>query len=112
LEISNNVFRQAIILVAAGQTGLRAVFTSGNATLGTQSLVAGFNGFSFGGLTTGLVTVKVLSSAGTTLISGTGPISVSYRASTTSVVNHANSSGKVTGSANLCNYNFQVVGLH
>ncbi|RDL30183.1 Uncharacterized protein BP5553_10461 [Venustampulla echinocandica] len=80
------------ILVAAGQTGLKAVVTSGSATLGTQTLNPGFNGFSFPGMTTGTVSVKVVNSAGATVVSGSGPIAV-------------------VNTAPLCNYNFQVVGL-
>lgn len=68
---------QAGILVAAGQSGLKAVVTSGSTTLGTQALTPGFNGFSFLGMTTGTVSVKVVNSAGTTIISGSGPIAVS-----------------------------------
>lgn len=68
---------QAGILVAAGQTGLKAIVTSGSTTLGTQTLSSGFNGFSFLGMTTGTVSVTVVNSAGTTVISGTGPIAVS-----------------------------------
>ncbi|KAH8599849.1 glycoside hydrolase [Bisporella sp. PMI_857] len=83
----------AVVLVAAGQTGLQAILTSGSTRLGTQNLVAGFNGFSFGGMTTGSVSVRVINSVGTTLVSGTGPIAV-------------------VSTATLCNYNFQVVGLH
>lgn len=71
-----------MILVASGQTGLSAVVTSGTTTLGTQTLVAGYNGFSFLGMTTGTVSVKVVDSAGTTVVSGTGPIDVSLPSST------------------------------
>jgi glucan endo-1,3-alpha-glucosidase len=68
---------KAGILVAAGQTGLKAIVISGSTTLGTQTLVPGFNGFSFLGMTTGNVSVSVVNSAGATVISGTGPITVS-----------------------------------
>jgi glucan endo-1,3-alpha-glucosidase len=74
---TNTDFQQAGILVAAGQSGLKAVVTSGSTTLGTQTLVPGFNGFSFPGMTTGTVSVKVVNSAGATVISGSGPIAVS-----------------------------------
>ena len=70
-------FSQAGILVAAGQSGLKAVVTSGSTTLGTQALSPGFNGFSFLGMTTGTVSVQVVNSAGNTIISGSGPIAVS-----------------------------------
>ena len=66
--------------MAAGQSGLKAVVTSGSKTLGTQALTPGFNGFSFLGMTTGTVSVKVVNSAGTTIISGSGPIAVSRMA--------------------------------
>ena len=79
MEISNTCFKQAVILVRAKQTSLRAVFTSGSTTLGTKTLVPGYNAVSFGGLTAGLVTVKVLNAAGATVVSGTGPIAVSTR---------------------------------
>lgn len=69
---------QAGILVASGQTGLKAIVTSGSTTLGTQTLAPGFNGFSFLGMTTGTVSVKVVNAAGTTIISGSGPIPVSH----------------------------------
>jgi hypothetical protein len=69
---------QAGILVAAGQTGLSSIVTSGTTTLGTQTLSPGFNGFSFLGMTTGNVSVEVVNSAGTTVISGTGPIAASH----------------------------------
>jgi len=65
------------ILVASGQTGLKAIVTSGSTTLGTQTLIAGYNSFSFLGMTTGVVSVKVVNAAGTTIVSGTGPIAVS-----------------------------------
>ena len=63
--------------MAAGQTGLRAVITSGTFSLGTQNLVPGFNRLSFDGMTTGPVSVKVLDGSGATVVSGTGPLAVS-----------------------------------
>ena len=68
---------QAGILVAAGQTDLKAVVTTGGTILGTQTLVPGFNGFSFYNMTAGVVSVAVENSAGAIVISGTGPIEVS-----------------------------------
>lgn len=69
---------QSVVLVAEGQTGLTASITSGVAVLGTQALVAGFNAISFDGMTTGQISMKVTNSAGATVISGTGPIDVSF----------------------------------
>ena len=93
-----------------GQTGLTVTVTSGNTQLGQASLVEGFNKFSFSGLTTGSVNVKV--QQGTSIIiAGTGPISVS---SDPCPINHARSYTQlhqVTSSSSLCNFNFQVVGL-
>ncbi|KAJ9150800.1 Glycoside hydrolase family 71 protein [Pleurostoma richardsiae] len=80
-----------VILVAKGQTGLIVTVTSGASTLGQATLAEGFNKFSFSGLTTGAVSVRVAQGS-STVISGTGPISVS-------------------SSTSLCNFNFQVVGL-
>lgn len=101
-------FQQAGILVAASQTGLKAVVMSGSTTLGTQTLTPGFNGFSFLGMTVGTVSVKVVNSAGTTVISGSGPVAVSHMAQ--NAKSNANWV-KVVRTAPLCNYNFQVVGL-
>jgi glucan endo-1,3-alpha-glucosidase len=81
---------------------------SGSTTLGTQSLVPGFNGFSFLGMTTGTVSVKVINSDGTTVISGTGSIAVSRRVQSAKRITDW---VKVVSTAALCNYNFQVVGL-
>jgi len=82
----------AVILVAKGNTGFTAVITSGSTQLGTQGLTEGYNGFSFEGLTTGTVVVSVKDSTGNTVVQGTGPIAV-------------------VSTAELCNYNFQVVAL-
>lgn len=71
------IYKQGVILVAAGQTGLSAVVTSGTKTLGTQALNAGFNSFSFLGMTTGTVSVKVVSSVGASVVAGSGKIAVS-----------------------------------
>lgn len=100
---------QAGILVAAGQTGLKAIVTSGSTTLGTQTLSPGFNGFSFLGMTTGSVSVEVVNSAGSTVISGTGPIAVSHF--NCLALNRLLISFEVVSTSSLCNYNFQVVGL-
>ncbi len=54
--------------------------TSGGITLGTQTLIPSFNGFSFLGITTGIVSVEVVNSAGAIVISGSGPIAVSRMA--------------------------------
>ncbi|CAG8954081.1 hypothetical protein HYFRA_00009183 [Hymenoscyphus fraxineus] len=81
-----------VILVAAGQTGLSVTATSGSKNLGTQALNAGYNSFSFTGMTTGTVNVKVVGSNGASVVQGSGKIAV-------------------TNQAAICNYNFQVVGL-
>lgn len=81
-----------VILVAEGQTGLTATVTSGKKQLGTATLVSGFNKFSFDGLTTGSVSVKVTDESGNTVVSGTGPV-------------------EVVNWSLVCNYNFQVVPL-
>ena len=81
-----------IILVAEGQTGLGATVSSGSTQLGTAPLRAGFNSFSFDGLTTGAVRVVVTDDSGNIVVSGTGPLEVVDRSP-------------------VCNYNFQVVPL-
>ncbi|KAG9248917.1 glycoside hydrolase [Calycina marina] len=83
----------AVVLVASGQSGLKATVTSGSKTLGTANLKTGYNSFSYPGVIAGQVIVKVTNAADAIVISGTGPISVS-------------------GGGGPCNYNFQVVGLY
>lgn len=80
-----------VVLVAKGRKNLVAVVNVGNKELGKQTLVEGFNRFKFDGLTPGKVQLEVWD--GSTMIGG------GY--------------GKlpVTNSADLCNYNFQVVGM-
>lgn len=82
----------AVVLVASGVTGLTLDITVSGNSIGTKSLSPGYNSFSATGLTTGTVAATVKDGSGNTVVSGTGPIDV------------ANSS-------DLCNYNFQVVGL-
>ena len=80
-----------VIVVAKGKTGLIAVVNNGDKELGKKTLVEGFNKFKVNGLGAGKVQVEVWD--GTTMIGG------GY--------------GKleVATSSNLCNYNFQVVGI-
>lgn len=59
-------------------------------------------------MTTGSVSVKVVNSAGTTIISGTGPIAVSPATVHAMLLTDKT---QVVSTASLCNYNFQVVGL-
>ncbi|KAK7398174.1 hypothetical protein QQX98_012457 [Neonectria punicea] len=80
-----------VILVAEGQTGLTVSALSGSAQLGTKDLVPGFNRFTFTDMTTGTVSVRVLSGDGV-LAERPGPL-------------------QVLGSSSVCNYNYQVVGL-
>ena len=112
--MSNIQVFQAIVLVAPGQTGLSVTITSGATILGTQAVNPGYNSFSVFNLTTGTVVVQVVDtgSPNTVVISGKGPIDVRLTA-----VLHRSCDRlctnilKVTDSAPLCNYNFQVVGL-
>ncbi|KAM3086493.1 hypothetical protein ACMFMG_000626 [Clarireedia jacksonii] len=83
----------AVVLVAKGVTGLQASIEVGGTVLGTQALNAGYNVVSVSNITTGAVSMKVVDEAsGTVVVKGTGSL-------------------EVVGSAKLCNYNFQVVGL-
>ena len=63
--------------MAKGQSGLSVVVTSGSTRLGTANLVPGFNKFTFGGMTTGKVTVEVRNGNGR-VIGGTGPKEVTF----------------------------------
>ncbi|KAF2876672.1 glycoside hydrolase [Massariosphaeria phaeospora] len=80
-----------IVLVAKGKTGLVAEIKSGGKQLGKLVLVEGYNKFKFTGLTTGKVTLEVWE--GSTMVAG------GYGAL------------EVSNSAEVCNYNFQVVGF-
>ena len=80
-----------IVLVAEGQSGLRAVVSQGGSQLGTAQLSPGFNSFVIENMGTGSVSVEVQGVNGS-VISGTGPI-------------------EVTAVSDLCNYNYQVVAL-
>ncbi|OBT83372.1 hypothetical protein VE02_08364 [Pseudogymnoascus sp. 03VT05] len=80
-----------VVLVAPNQIGLTAVVTSGSTQLGTVTLKPGYNQFSFAGMTTGAVRVEVRDGSNK-IVGGSGPI-------------------QVTNSAQLCNYNYQVVAL-
>lgn len=82
----------AVVLIAEGVTGYGVSISSGGTTLGTQTLVPGFNSFIVDGLETGTVIVTVTDGSSSTVVSGTGPIDV-------------------VDDTDLCNYNFQVVGL-
>lgn len=64
--------------MAKGQNGLSAVVTSGVTRLGTFNLVEGYNKFSFGGMTTGKVTVEVKNGNGK-VVGGTGPKEVGIK---------------------------------
>lgn len=72
-------------MVAKGQNGLSAVVTSGTTRLGTFNLVQGYNKFSFGGMTTGKVTVEVKNGSGR-VIGGTGPKEVGPKEKSTLIL--------------------------
>ncbi|TGO07069.1 hypothetical protein BTUL_0337g00080 [Botrytis tulipae] len=82
----------AVVLVASGVTGLKGSISVGGKVLGTKNFEAGFNTMVVSNITTGAVSMSVTNAAGTVVVSGKGPL-------------------EVVNKANLCNYNFQVVGL-
>ncbi|TGO43939.1 hypothetical protein BCON_0701g00020 [Botryotinia convoluta] len=82
----------AVVLVASGVQGLKGSISVGGKVLGTKSLEAGFNTMVVTNITSGAVSMSVTNAAGTVVVSGKGPL-------------------EVVNKANLCNYNFQVVGL-
>ncbi|TGO22166.1 hypothetical protein BPAE_0179g00050 [Botrytis paeoniae] len=82
----------AVVLVASGVQGLKGSISVGGKVLGTKSFEAGFNTMVVSNITTGAVSMSVTNAAGTVVVSGKGPL-------------------EVVNKANLCNYNFQVVGL-
>jgi glucan endo-1,3-alpha-glucosidase len=82
-----------VVLVASGITTYSVSITSGGTSLGSSALVPGYNQYSVKELTTGTVVVTVTdTSSNSKVVSGTGPL-------------------PVVDSADLCNFNFQVVGL-
>ncbi|TGO71087.1 hypothetical protein BELL_0621g00020 [Botrytis elliptica] len=82
----------AVVLVASGVQGLKGSISVGGKVLGTKSFEPGFNTMVVSNITTGAVSMSVTNAAGTVVVSGKGPL-------------------EVVNKANLCNYNFQVVGL-
>lgn len=82
----------AVVLVAKGSQGLKAQISVGGRLLGTQDLHDGYNTMVVKGIPTGTVRMSVLDGSGATVVKGQGPLDV-------------------VGQSNLCNYNFQVVGL-
>jgi glucan endo-1,3-alpha-glucosidase len=80
------------VLVAKGVTGVKVLVYSGGKQVATYAAVQGLNAWEVPGLVVGQVKVVVVSAAGVTLISGTGPINV-------------------LADSNICNYNPQVVPL-
>ena len=82
-----------VVLVAPGIKTYSVNISSGGTSLGSSALVPGYNQYSVKGLTTGTVVVTVTdTSSNSKVVSGTGPL-------------------PVVDSADLCNFNFQVVGL-
>ncbi|KAI9648601.1 hypothetical protein NHQ30_003238 [Ciborinia camelliae] len=82
----------AVVLVARGVEGLVGSISVGGVVLGVQTLYEGFNTMVVNNITTGSVVMSVTNSAGMVVVGGKGPL-------------------EVVRSADLCNYNFQVVGL-
>ncbi|KAK6612145.1 mutanase [Botrytis cinerea] len=82
----------AVVLVASGVTGMSGSISVGGKVLGTKKFEAGFNTMVVTNITTGAVSMSVTDAAGKVVVSGKGPL-------------------EVVNKANLCNYNFQVVGL-
>ncbi|EDO03303.1 hypothetical protein SS1G_05784 [Sclerotinia sclerotiorum 1980 UF-70] len=82
----------AVVLVARGVRGLRGSIRVGGKVLGTKDLSAGFNTMVVNNISTGSVEMSVLDAGGVVVVSGKGPLDV-------------------VDKADLCNYNFQVVGL-
>lgn len=81
-----------VVLVASGKTNLTVDISVAGTSLGSQALVPGYNQYSVAGLTVGSVSVTVTDDTGATVVSGTGTL-------------------PVVATSDLCNYNFQVVGL-
>jgi glucan endo-1,3-alpha-glucosidase len=81
-----------VVLVASGKTNLSVDISVAGASVGTQALVPGYNQYSVDGLKVGSVSVTVTDDSGATVVSGTGTL-------------------PVVATADICNYNFQVVGL-
>lgn len=104
-----------VILVAKGQTGLVGVVNSdsGSKELGKVNLVEGYNAFEFDGLTAGKVTVEVWD--GSKMVGGGyGQLEVCaiFSHLLERSLNEINAEFlKVSNSASICNYNFQVVGF-
>ncbi|KAA8575569.1 hypothetical protein EYC84_004708 [Monilinia fructicola] len=82
----------AVVLVARGVEGLKGSISVGGKVWGSKALSEGFNTLVVSNITTGTVSMSVVDGAGTVVVSGKGPLDV-------------------VGKADLCNYNFQVVGL-
>ncbi|KAF7871660.1 hypothetical protein EAF04_003767 [Stromatinia cepivora] len=82
----------AVVLVARGVQGLKGSISVGGKVLGVKELSAGFNTMVVNNISAGTVEMSVLNAGGMTVVSGKGPLDV-------------------VDKADLCNYNFQVVGL-
>jgi len=79
LETQTLTSVQVVVLVAEGILTYAVSIVSGSTTLGTQLLVPGYNQYSVSGLTTGTVVVTVKDTLkNAEVISGTGPIAVSF----------------------------------
>ncbi|KAJ8066568.1 hypothetical protein OCU04_005620 [Sclerotinia nivalis] len=82
----------AVVLVAGGVQGLKGSISVGGKVLGTKDLGAGFNTMVVNNISTGSVEMRVVNAGGMVVVSGKGPLDV-------------------VDKADLCNYNYQVVGL-
>ncbi|ESZ99053.1 glycoside hydrolase family 71 protein [Sclerotinia borealis F-4128] len=82
----------AVVLVAEGVEGLVGRISVGGKVWGEKTLSEGFNTLVVGNITTGSVSMSVVDKAGLVVVGGKGPMDV-------------------VSKADLCNYNFQVVGL-